>query len=674
MSLHTRTVLVCLSFALSSFAYAAGCTQATLTSITPFAVGKNAIGIAVGDVDNDGNLDFITADAFTGSVFVHRGNGDMTFDAKLEYATGRTHTTNPVSGDFNEDGWIDVGVQTGGGANDEPYAVVILLNQQNGTLVAQPPIAVGYSARETYVADVNDDGHLDIYLPGMTPPVLRGVGNGTFIDGVAGFNGEASAPGDFDSDGKTDIAELAEEYESNPFRQVDSLLNIALRQNANPEYTLAQTLTVTPASGVMTAGDFNGDGAPDLATAHWTNERVFLFMNDGTGQFTKTERIVNQDATRILAVDVNEDGLHDLVIASANGGGLQTMLSNGDGTFGDAEIQSYGWHNVYGLAAGDFNNDGRPDFIAIHGGGDDANPAKALPMRNDCTAIYAAVTVTSSPNPGAYGATATLVARVTPREPGTAPTGTVTFYAGTRLLGTSTLTTLSTESVASLDVANLPPGGNAIRAVYSGDATYPVAYSETHKHIVQRPAFRTPTALAATALPNGTVKLTWVGGTNTTWYIVERGGTGGARMRLTETQAPEWFIDETPVANHVNIYYVAARHEGDLLPTGFSAPDIAYAGASATIDRGDRLFASDVVRLRAMVTSLTRLTTLPAPTFSDASVTGMRPKPLHVTQLRSAINTARANLGLPAISWSTNPTSGGPVRATDFEQVRQACD
>lgn len=674
MNFPARTLLVCLSFAVTSFLHAAGCLQPTLTNRTPITAGKNTIGVAVADLDKDGNLDIINGDTFDANLYVHHGNGDFTFDARVAYATGRTHGTNPVVGDFNEDGWVDVAVQVG--LYQQPNALVIMLNQQNGTLVAQSPITIGGESRQTYVADVNDDGHLDIYLPANDPVVLHGVGNGTFITSQWGFNGQASAAADFDSDGKTDIAELAARYEYAPvFKQIDSLLNINLRQNANPAYTLAQSLDVTPADGIIATGDFNGDGAPDLATAHWTNDKVVIFMNDGTGQFTKTTLTIDQDATRMLAIDVTEDGLHDLVIASANGSGLITLASNGDGTFGAPVVHSYGWANVYGLAAGDFNNDGRPDFIAMHGGGSDDNPALAIPMRNDCTATYAAITVTSSPNPTPYLTTATLVARVTPRDAGIAPTGTVSFYAGTRLLGTSTLTALSTESVASLDVSNLPPGGNAIRAVYSGNATYPVAYSETHKHVVQRPAFGVPAALSATRLSNGTVKLTWVGGTNTIWYIVERGGTGGVRTRLTSTQAPEWFIDDTPDVNHVNIYYVAARREGDLLQTNFSTPDIAYAGVSAPIVRGAPLAASDVVRLRAMVTSLTRLAPgLPAPTFTDASVAGMRPKPLHVTELRNAIHLARMNLGLPTIAWSTNPNAGNPVLAVDFEQARQACD
>ena len=59
--------------------------------------------------------------------------------------------------------------------------------------------------------------------------------------------------------------------------------------------------------------------------------------------------------------------------------------------------------------------------------------------------------------------------------------------------------------------------------------------------------------------------------------------------------------------------------------------------------------------------------------FSEgAPVAGAFVRPSHVTELRDAINAARAALGAPQYTWSGTPVSGGFVRATDVQQLRDA--
>jgi hypothetical protein len=72
----------------------------------------------------------------------------------------------------------------------------------------------------------------------------------------------------------------------------------------------------------------------------------------------------------------------------------------------------------------------------------------------------------SSLNPGLYGMPVTFAARVSARG-GATPAGTVAFMDGSVVLGYGTLT----GGVAAYSTGTLPPGGNAIRAVYEGSAT-----------------------------------------------------------------------------------------------------------------------------------------------------------------------------------------------------------
>ncbi|HEX3461686.1 MAG TPA: Ig-like domain-containing protein [Acidimicrobiales bacterium] len=88
--------------------------------------------------------------------------------------------------------------------------------------------------------------------------------------------------------------------------------------------------------------------------------------------------------------------------------------------------------------------------------------------------------VTSGPTPSSFGQPVTLTATVAPVAPGTGtPTGAVSFYNGSTLLGTGTLAAGTGGDQASLVVSSLPVGSNAISATYSGDPSYGTS-STTH--------------------------------------------------------------------------------------------------------------------------------------------------------------------------------------------------
>jgi tetratricopeptide (TPR) repeat protein len=74
-------------------------------------------------------------------------------------------------------------------------------------------------------------------------------------------------------------------------------------------------------------------------------------------------------ARGIAVFDYNNDGLLDVAVAAAHGG-ISLYRNNGDGTFTDVSIQSglYRSTNGFGLAAGDYNNDGYPDLCVCRMG------------------------------------------------------------------------------------------------------------------------------------------------------------------------------------------------------------------------------------------------------------------------------------------------------------------
>jgi glucose/arabinose dehydrogenase len=105
--------------------------------------------------------------------------------------------------------------------------------------------------------------------------------------------------------------------------------------------------------------------------------------------------------------------------------------------------------------------------------------------------------LTSSANPAAVGQVVTLTATVSVVPPGSGlPTGTVTFRAGTTVLGTAPL---SAAGQATVTTAALGVGSHSLTAVYSGDTAFTPSTSAALTQVVNPAA--TTTTLTSSANP-----------------------------------------------------------------------------------------------------------------------------------------------------------------------------
>jgi hypothetical protein len=117
--------------------------------------------------------------------------------------------------------------------------------------------------------------------------------------------------------------------------------------------------------GQIIVADFNGDHIPDIATVNGDTNTVSILINNGDGTFRPhMDFATGPGPSGLAAVDWNNDGKTDMVVS--NGGAdaahsVSILLGNGDGTF-QPHHDIAGAPNANSIAVGDFNRDGNPDI------------------------------------------------------------------------------------------------------------------------------------------------------------------------------------------------------------------------------------------------------------------------------------------------------------------------
>jgi hypothetical protein len=121
----------------------------------------------------------------------------------------------------------------------------------------------------------------------------------------------------------------------------------------------------------VASGDFNLDNKPDLALVNTGNPgKVTILLGDGAGGFTQpagSPYSVGQEPRSIVVGDFNNDGKPDFVAANFIGGSLSVLLGDGSGAFTEAPgspVSAPGGP-LY-VASGDFDHDGRADLATAN--------------------------------------------------------------------------------------------------------------------------------------------------------------------------------------------------------------------------------------------------------------------------------------------------------------------
>jgi hypothetical protein len=170
----------------------------------------------------------------------------------------------------------------------------------------------------------------------------------------------AVVAGDFNGDGVPDLAVGAS---GDAATQQPVTVAILLGQGDGTfqpaQYSVIAANRVSAApSSALAVGDVNGDGNLDLVAT--SASAVVILTGAGDGTFQQATFPISSGASSIALADIDGDGNLDLVIAHI-GGDMSYLLGNGDGTF-QSETHFPGGASPAWTAIGDFNRDGKPDL------------------------------------------------------------------------------------------------------------------------------------------------------------------------------------------------------------------------------------------------------------------------------------------------------------------------
>ena len=340
----------------------AGATTTVFTFATSqtAAISNAPFGSTTGDFNGDGYTDLAMASQSGNQVDIYNGSSSGLATSPSQTLT-ITGPYNIAAGDFNGDGKTDLAVLTGSG-------VSIYINTGSG-LPSTPTYTItptNSNPTTIVAADFNGDGKTDLAVGG-----LNAVGINIFIAGSSTLPSSPSytigsslkaadmTVGDFNGDGKPDLVVSDE---------LDGSVSVFTNSSGTLPSSASYTLSGTTSPYGVAAADFNGDGKTDLAVANNSGSNtVSIFNNTGSSLATSPSYNLTggvSGPTGIVAGDFNGDGKPDLAVGS--GTAAQTTIYGNTGsslaTTPITTLSTASLSVARGLVAADFNGDGKTDL------------------------------------------------------------------------------------------------------------------------------------------------------------------------------------------------------------------------------------------------------------------------------------------------------------------------
>lgn len=262
-------------------------------------------GVSTGDINNDGLPDiYFTGQMGKNKLYLNKGDlsfEDITAKAGVEGAYNHW-TTGTTMADVNNDGFLDIYVSVAGPGNVRKN--LLYLNNQNNTFTEQAQsygIAdEGHTIQSAFL-DYDNDGDLDLFV-GNYPP-----------------NGFSQKNDFFEQRMKNPSLETSDKlYRNDHGKFTDITIKAGILN-----YGLTLGLSVS---------DFNDDGYIDIYVSNDFNSSDYLYINQGDGTFKNKLQEYTMHTSNFGmgtdAADINNDGFTDLVQLDMMGSNNEEQKAN----------------------------------------------------------------------------------------------------------------------------------------------------------------------------------------------------------------------------------------------------------------------------------------------------------------------------------------------------------
>ncbi len=312
-----------------------------------------------GDLNNDGRPDIISLinSGTEFSVLFNDGSGGFLAPVVTQSHINADHFR---LADVNDDGVLDlvaVAREFGDAAK-----LITFIGGTDGSFTKVAEADTPYPPNNVLFHDVDKDGNLDLvvtagYYNVGTIMVFKGDGNGLFTK-INEYNPGSGVSqglliGDYDQDGVPDL--LASDGSGIHFWK------------GNGAGAFQKTWSTNQGNGNLTEADFDDDGIPDIASVDETFRRLRILKGMGDGTFSLWGLHTTANGARsVTAADVDHDGIPDLITSNYFNHGVSVFLSRGDGSF-HPRVDYHTSIRSGLVVVGDFNGDSHADIV--NGGG-----------------------------------------------------------------------------------------------------------------------------------------------------------------------------------------------------------------------------------------------------------------------------------------------------------------
>jgi FG-GAP-like repeat len=287
--------------------------------------------IVVGDVNNDRNLDLALTHHDSFGVEVLSGAGDGRFTPApgspfIAHQGTKPHNHGLALSDLNSDGNLDI---TTSNQDDNSVSVLLGNGRSNFTPAAGSPFAVGRAPYPHAIGDVNRDGNLDIVTPNVgsnNVTVLLGDGRGGFKAAANSPYAVASRPyyiavGDVSGDGYPDLITTHD----------DINLITTLLGDGRGGFAAApdSPFDVGRRAYKLITADVTGDARMELVIGTEASDSVAVLLGNERGGYTPAAGSPYRAGRnpRIAIGDVNGDGKRDIITANSGSADITVLLS-----------------------------------------------------------------------------------------------------------------------------------------------------------------------------------------------------------------------------------------------------------------------------------------------------------------------------------------------------------